>query len=46
MTDYEKIYREDEKACGDPFAEYVAFFDGLEGIPEITVWLGFPSICE
>ena len=31
MTDYEKEYKRSEKACGDPFAEFVAFFDSAEG---------------
>lgn len=30
MTDYEKIYQKDLNACGEPFIEFVEFFDQFE----------------
>lgn len=36
MTDYEKLYQRDHKVCGDPFSEFVEFFDRYVG-PTLSV---------
>ncbi len=30
MTNYEKEYKQCKNACGEPFSEFVAFFDSVE----------------
>jgi len=35
MTDYEKVYREQFDACGDPFPEFVRFFESLDGVVDV-----------
>ena len=35
MTDYEKVYREQADACGEPFPEFVRFFEALDGVVHV-----------
>jgi tellurite methyltransferase len=36
MTNYEKLYQRDPKVCGEPFSEFVEFFDRYAG-PKLSV---------
>lgn len=40
MTDYEQEFRKNPRACGDPFADVVSFFDGLSSRDATVLDLG------
>ncbi len=35
MTDYEQVYRKQAEACGQPFPEFVGFFESLDGAVDV-----------